>query len=139
MKIEMTKTSEREFRCTTTTTSLLYYHFVFCPRHRRKIFLIPGLEKRFKELVCQACTKNGIVLMAMECRIDYVHIYAEAQPILSPADIMRLVKGSTTKVLLNEFADVLKGPTLWTRSYLASTEKLSKEEIAKYVESQRKR
>lgn len=77
--------------------------------------------------------------MAMECRIDYVHIYVEAQPTLSPADIMRMVKVSTTKALLNEFADVLKGPTLWTRSYLASTEKLSKEEIAKYVESQRKR
>ena len=135
----MTKTSEREFRCTTTTTSLLYYHFVFCPRHRRKIFLIPGLEKRFKELVCQACTKNEIVLMTMECWIDYVHICVEAQPTLSPADIMRMVKVSTTKALLNEFADVLKGPTLWTRSYLVSTESPTEEDIAKYVESQRKR
>lgn len=29
------------------------YHFVFCPRYRRKIFLYQGVEKRFKELVSQ--------------------------------------------------------------------------------------
>ncbi|MFQ4200724.1 IS200/IS605 family transposase, partial [Clostridioides difficile] len=27
------------------------YHFVFCPRYRRKIFNIEGLEDRFKILV----------------------------------------------------------------------------------------
>lgn len=68
-----------------------------------------------------------------------MHICVEAQPTLSPADIMRMVKVSTTKALLNEFTDVLKGPTLWTRSYFVSTESPTEEEIAKYVKSQRKR
>ncbi|PRO64475.1 IS200/IS605 family transposase, partial [Alkalicoccus urumqiensis] len=30
---------ENQYRKTNTTVSLLNYHFVFCPRYRRKIFL----------------------------------------------------------------------------------------------------
>ncbi|MED4571874.1 transposase, partial [Brevibacillus agri] len=40
-----------EYRRTSTTLSLLNYHFVFCPRYRRKIFLQADVEQRFKELV----------------------------------------------------------------------------------------
>ena len=43
------------YRYTSTTVSLINYHFVFCPRYRRKIFLIPNIEKRFKELVKLKC------------------------------------------------------------------------------------
>lgn len=37
---------------TKTTVSLINYHFVYCPKYRRKIFLIPHVhvEERFKEL-----------------------------------------------------------------------------------------
>ncbi|WP_367303522.1 transposase, partial [uncultured Dubosiella sp.] len=41
----------KQYRCSQTTVSMVRYHFVFCPRYRRKIFLIPGVEERFKELV----------------------------------------------------------------------------------------
>lgn len=33
------------------TVSMVNYHLVFCPRYRRKIFLMDGLEARFKERV----------------------------------------------------------------------------------------
>ncbi|HIS60791.1 MAG TPA: transposase, partial [Candidatus Scybalomonas excrementigallinarum] len=42
---------KNNYRHTNTTVSLINYHFVFCPRYRRKIFLIPKVEQRFKELV----------------------------------------------------------------------------------------
>ena len=42
---------KNEYRHTKTTVSMINYHFVFCPRYRRKIFLIPGVEGRFKELI----------------------------------------------------------------------------------------
>ena len=31
------------YKHTKTTVSLINYHFVFCPRYRRKIFNIPGV------------------------------------------------------------------------------------------------
>ena len=119
---------------------MLNYHFVFCPRYRRKIFLIDGLETRFKESVLQICEQNQMEVLAMECHVDHVHLFLSALPKYSPADIMRIVKGNTSRVLLSEFSDVLRSPTVWTRSYFVSTAgNVSSETIRRYVETQKTR
>ena len=119
---------------------MLNYHFVFCPRYRRKIFLIDGLEDRFKEAVSQSCRQNQIEILALECHIDHVHLFLGAMPKYSPADIMRIVKENSSRVLLNEFSDSLRSPTLWTRSYFVSTAgNVSSETIRRYVEEQKTR
>ena len=129
-----------EYKRTNTTVSMLNYHFVFCPRYRRKIFLIDGLEDRFKESVLQICEQNQIEVLAMECHVDHVHLFLRALPKYSPADIMRIVKGNTSRILLSEFSDVLRSPTVWTRSYFVSTAgNVSSETIRRYVETQKTR
>ena len=131
---------KNEYKRTSTTVSMLNYHFVFCPRYRRKIFLIDGLEDRFKESVLQICEQNQIEVLAMECHVDHVHLFLSALPKYSPADIMRIVKGTTSRVLLSEFSDVLRSPTVWTRSYFVSTAgNVSSETIRRYVENQKTR
>lgn len=62
-----TTTMENKYRHTKTTVSLINYHFVFCPRYRRKIFLIPNVEERFKELVKIKCKELDIEIIAIEC------------------------------------------------------------------------
>ena len=84
-----------EYRRTKTTVSMINYHFVFCPRYRRKLFLIDGFEARFKELTTQICEQNDIVILAMECHIDHCHLFVNAPPTLSAADIMKIIKGNT--------------------------------------------
>lgn len=54
------------YRKTNTTVSLLNYHFIFCPRYRRKIFLDNNVEKRFKEITKEVCTDLSIEIIAME-------------------------------------------------------------------------
>ena len=131
---------KNEYKRTSTTVSMLNYHFVFCPRYRRKIFLIDGLEDRFKEAVLQSCEQNQIEVLAMECHVDHVHLFLSSLPKYSPADIMRIVKGNTSRVLLSEFSDVLRSPTVWTRSYFVSTAgNVSSETIRRYVETQKTR
>ena len=131
---------KNEYKRTNTTVSMLNYHFVFCPRYRRKIFLIDGLEERFKESVLQICEQNQIEVLAMECHVDHVHLFLSALPKYSPADIMRIVKGNTSRVLLSEFSDILRSPTVWTRSYFVSTAgNVSSETIRCYVETQKTR
>ena len=49
---------ENDYRHTNTTVSLINYYFVFCPRYRRKIFLIPKIEQRFKTLVNDKCNET---------------------------------------------------------------------------------
>ena len=131
---------KNEYKRTNTTVSMLNYHFVFCPRYRRKIFLIDGLEERFKESVLQICEQNQMEVLAMECHVDHVHLFLSSLPKYSPADIMRIVKGNTSRVLLSEFSDILRSPTVWTRSYFVSTAgNVSSETIRRYVETQKTR
>lgn len=54
---------------------MINYHLVFAPRFRRKIFLIDGLESRFKELVYEICERNDFEVLALECQIDHCHIF----------------------------------------------------------------
>lgn len=129
-----------EYRKTKTTVSLINYHFVFCPRYRRKIFLDSKLEERFKMLVQEVCEEVGIEILAMECDQDHVHLFLNALPILSPADIMAKIKGVTSKKLREEFPHLQHLPSLWTRSYFVSTAgNISSETIKHYVENQKKR
>lgn len=130
---------EKKYRHTATTVSMVNYHFVFCPRYRRKIFLIDGLETRFKELVNQICKQNEIEILAMECHIDHCHLFVNAPPTLSPADIMKLVKGTTGSILKKEFF-ASANTRVWTRSYFVSTaEDVSSATIERYVKEQKTR
>lgn len=131
---------ENKYRTTQTTVSLINYHFVFCPRYRRKIFNIPNVEERFKHIVKYVCEKMEIEIIAMECDKDHTHMFLNCLPTLSPADIMQKIKGVTSRVLRDEFPELMKMPSLWTRSYFVSTAgNVSSETIKKYVENQKTR
>lgn len=131
---------ENKYRHTNTTVSLINYHFVFCPRYRRKIFNIPNVEKRFKELVNIKCKELNIEIIAIECDEDHTHIFLNCLPTFSPSDIMQQIKGYTSKILREEFAELSKMPSLWTRNYFVSTAgNVSSETIKRYVENQRNR
>lgn len=125
-----------EYRRTSTTLSLLNYHFVFCPRYRRKIFLQADVEQRFKELVHEGCEELQIVIVALECDKDHTHMFLNALPSLSPADMMAKMKGMTSQKLREEFPHLRHLPSLWTRSYFVST---ASETIKRYVEQQKTR
>lgn len=131
---------ENKYRRTQTTVSLINYHFVFCPRYRRKIFQISNLETKFKQLVKEICDELEIEIIAMECDKDHAHLFLNCLPTLSPSDIMQKIKGVTSKKLREEFSQLQKMPSLWTRSYFVSTTgNVSTEAVKKYVESQKTR
>lgn len=119
---------------------MINYNFVFCPRYRRKIFNIPGVEERFKELVIAECNKQGIDILAMECHIDHVHMFVSVLPSMSIPDIMKHIKGCTSFKLREEFPKLSAMPSLWTRSYFVSTAgNVSSETIRWYVNTQKNR
>ena len=129
-----------EYKHTATTVYLINYHFVFCPRYRRKIFDIPHVEDRFKVLTAEGCDRLGIDILAMECRRDHVHLFVSCPPTQSPAEVMRNIKGATSRALREEFPELSKMPSLWTRSYFVSTAgNVSSETIRWYVNTQKTR
>ncbi|MTI69903.1 MAG: IS200/IS605 family transposase [Firmicutes bacterium] len=131
---------ENKYRKTKTTVSFINYHFVFCPRYRRKIFLIPNMEERFKHLVKHICKEMNIEIIAIECDKDHTHIFLNCLPTLSPSKIMHKIKDTTSRILREEFKELNKMPSLWTRNYFISTAgNVSSKTIKEYVESQKKR
>ncbi|WP_283750626.1 IS200/IS605 family transposase [Bacillus cereus] len=123
-----------DYRRTKPIVSFINYHFVFCPRYRRKIFLNTKVEERFKMLVQEICNRLDIVIIAMECHTDHVHLFLNTIPTLSPADTMAKIKRVTSKRLREEFPHLMHLPSLWTRSYFVSNET-----IKHYVENQKTR
>jgi putative transposase len=65
---------EQDYRRTRTRVSLINYHFVFCPRYRRKV-LVNQVEERFKERVTEICEENEWVIVAMEVMPDHCHLF----------------------------------------------------------------
>ena len=95
---------------------------------------------RFKELVQQICEKEDFKIVAMETDEDHCHIFLNALPTYSPADIMAKMKGGISKILREAFTHLNRMPSLWTRSYFVSTAgNVSSQTIRQYVEMQRKR
>ena len=131
---------KREYKVTKTTTSLVKYHFVFCPKYRRKIFLIPGVEKRMIELTKEQCEKEQIEILAMNCDVDHVYLYVNVYPQTTISRIISSIKEYTSKILRKEFKELSKMNSLWTRSYFVSTEDfISPDTIKWYVEQQKTR
>lgn len=128
------------YKKTHTTTSLLNYHFIFCPRYRRKIFLIEGLEAYFKQCVAEICADMEIDVLAMECQIDHAHLFLSCLPTHTPAIVMQKIKGITSLDLRERFPELERAKSLWTRNYFVSTAgSVSSETIKAYVEAQKKR
>ena len=131
---------ENDYKYANTTVSLIKYHFVFCPRYRRKIFLIPNVEERFKELVKLKCEEMNVDIIAIECYSDHAYIFLRSTPSLSPDDIMRKIKRYTSDILKKEIIELSRMQNLWTRNYFVSTNVyVQKETIKEYVETQKKR
>lgn len=119
---------------------MIHYHFVFCSYKRRKIFNIPGVEIRFKELVQELCTKLNVEILAMECHHDHVHLFVSVLPQLSIVNFISTIKGNTSRILRSEFEALSHNASLWTRSYFVSTAgSVSSETIQWYVSTQKTR
>ncbi|HAQ3447857.1 TPA: IS200/IS605 family transposase [Enterococcus faecium] len=131
---------DNEYRHSKTTVSLVNYHFVFCPRYRRKIFVNSEVDARFKALVQEIAKENEWNIIAIETDKDHCHLFINVQPTHSPSKIMKIIKGKTSRIIRQEFEHLSKMPSVWTRSYFVSTAgNVSSEIIKRYVENQRTR
>lgn len=131
---------DNEYKKRNTSVSMINYHLIFCPRYRRKIFLIDGVEARFKELVHQICEQNDFEILALECQVDHVHLFINVPPTISATKAVQIIKSNTARALRSEFEEFSKTKQLWTRSYFASTAGVvSAETIQHYIEMQKKR
>jgi len=124
------------YRRTRHAVYLCNYHFVWVPK-RRKPVLVGAVKERFEDLVRRVADEEGWEILALETKPDHAHLFISVQPRWSPHRVLRRIKGRTSRILRREFPELLKLPSLWTRSYLVSTAgHVSSETIRRYIEEQ---
>lgn len=122
-----------------TSVSHIRYHFIWCPKRRRKVLVGP-VAARLTELLTEKCGEMEWEIVALEVMPDHVHLFLGTGPDVSPAQVMHSLKGYTSRVLRQEFPRLNTLAALWTRSYWVSTAgNVSSATIEKYISEQKTR
>jgi len=118
---------------------LIQYHLVWCSK-RRKPVLIGKIKERLKQIIYEVAEELGIKVIELTVNSDHIHLFISAHPTIPVHKIVRKIKGRTSRILRQEFPELLKLPSLWTHSYFVATiGNVSKETVEKYIEAQRGR
>lgn len=125
-----------EYKHNNTSVVMINYHIVFCPKYRRQI-LTGKKKERLQEIIKEVSKTNGWKIIAQEIMPDHVHLFVSADTRTMPEIVVKRYKGRSSRYLRKEFPELLKMPTLWTRSYFLSTAgNVSSSTIKKYIEQQ---
>ena len=114
------------------------YHFIFCPKYRRKV-LVGKIAERLQVLIQEKCQALDIEIGSMEVMPDHVHLFLHAKPMHAPHYIVGQIKGYSSRILREEFASLTRRlPCMWTRSYyVESIGHISQYTIEKYIADQK--
>ena len=120
----------------------IYYHVVFCPKYRRKIFKELAIDKHTKEAIRELAKHHNWTIEELETDINHIHIFLSAPPSYSPAKIVNLIKTWTYHHIYNQHPEIkqyLWGGKLWCAGYYISTisDRTTKQEIGRYVRQQK--
>jgi len=100
--------------------------------------LVGKVKERLEQIIYQVADELGIKVLELAINPDHIRLFISAHPTIPVHKIVRRIKGRTSNVLRKEFPELLKLPSLWTRSYYVSTiGSVSKETIEKYIEDQK--
>jgi putative transposase len=116
---------------------LIVYHLVWCPKRRKRILVEP-IAPTLRQLITDKCAQRGWEILQLAIQPDHVHLFVRVFPTNAAAAVVGEIKGFTSHELRRLYpAIVSKVPSLWTRSYFASTAgNVSEAMIRAYIEAQ---
>jgi putative transposase len=127
------------YRHTTTSVSLINYHVIFCPKRRRKV-LVNAVQVRLELILRDVLNELDCLVLALEIMPDHLHLFVSTPPTLAPHQLVGRLKGRSSRLLRQEFPQLLRLPSLWTRSYFCSTAgNVNSQTIQRYIAEQRTR
>ncbi len=62
-----------------TSVHFMNYHFVWCPKYRRKV-IVADIETRLQDIIRDTAKENGWEIIALETMPDHVHLFIKAVP-----------------------------------------------------------
>lgn len=112
-------------------------HLVWTPK-RRKPVLVGDVAIDCRAIITAKCEVKGWKIKELAIQPDHIHLFVQIWPQDSVASVVKEVKGITAFELRKKFPQLLKLPSMWTRSYFAATVgNVSSETIQKYIAAQK--
>jgi len=116
---------------------LIVYHLIWCPK-RHKPVLTGGIARDCRQLIESKCAEKGWHILELAIQPDHLHLFVRVWLSNSAAGVVRQCKGLTSRNLREKYPVLRKLPSLWTRSYFASTAgHVSEETIRGYIAAQK--
>ncbi|SVE13042.1 uncharacterized protein METZ01_LOCUS465896 [marine metagenome] len=130
----------QDFRHSHHTVSNLTVHLVWVTKYRYKV-LDGDIQIRCRELLIQGCNAMDVKILKGAVSKDHVHMHVEYPPSLSISDLVKRLKGRSSRLLQKEFPELKKrywGQHFWAIGYGAwSTGNISEEMVNEYLEHHR--
>jgi putative transposase len=113
------------------TVSRLTAHIVWVTKYRYKV-LQGDIQKRCRELLIQVCDAEDVKILKGVVSKDHVHIDIEYAPSKSISDIVKRLKGRSSRILQNW------GKHFWAIGYgVWSTGNITDEMVQEYLDHHR--
>ena len=115
----------------------IYYHIVWCPKHRKAVLVSP--IKEFLENVLRTIAEpKGWDIKELEVMPDPIHLFISAPPTVAPTELVKTLKGMSARRIFREFPKLKKkefwGGQLWSPSYYVGTAgHVSADSVEKYI------
>jgi putative transposase len=109
-----------EYRRDEHRIHLIVYYLIWCPK-RRKPVLTGDVARDCRTLIEAKCAEHGWTIEELAIQPDHVHLFVRVWPMNSASDVLKAVKGVTSHELRAKYPHLRKTPSLWTRSFFAST------------------
>jgi len=104
----------------------------------RKVIVGP-IRIRMEQIIQEVAAERGWTVIELAIQPDHVHLFIRADPNTLPSEIPRRIKWRSSRYLRDEFPQLKRLPSLWTRSFFLSTAgNVSQEAMRKYIERQSK-
>jgi len=128
-------------RRTTHAVYDLKYHLVWAPKYRKDIF-VEEISKYAKGIFNRIAEEYEFRIDTMEVMEDHVHIFLEAPPRYSPAEIVQIMKSISAKEVFKAFPKLreqLWKKELWNDGYFVRSvgDEVTSDVIRKYIEYQK--
>ena len=99
------------------------FHIVWATKYRYKV-LQGDIRERARTIIKQTCAELGVEIVDGVLAKDHVHMFLCVPPKHSISDVMRRIKGRSSRRLQQEFPVLKKrywGRHFWARGYFCST------------------
>ena len=129
----------KNYRKTSHSVYDLKFHLVWITKYRKPV-LFGNVATRLRDLVREICKSMDVEILKGHVSKDHVHLLVSVPPYISVSELVKRLKGKTSRKLLSESRNLMKqfwGRHLWARGYFAaSSGNVTDEVIMQYIAMQ---